>query len=84
MRIQAIVPVFISFDEMIKEWNDETNTYPRSVFFDICPVLMEFHNVQMLQLDQIVKHGFDFFLWWKQEKKWNTFIINEKSHMFLF
>lgn len=37
--------------------------YPRSVLFDIRPVLVELHNVQMLQLDQIVKDCFDFFLW---------------------
>lgn len=47
-------------------------SYSRSVLFDVRPVLVELHNVQMLQLDQIVKNCFDFFLW----KKQNRLIIN--------
>lgn len=37
-------------------------SYPRSVLFDICPILVELHNIQVLKLDQIVKHCLDFFL----------------------
>lgn len=37
-------------------------TYPGSVLLDISPVLVKLHDVQMLQLDQVVKHRFDFFL----------------------
>jgi len=42
-------------------------SHPRSVLFDVGPVLVELHNVQVLQLDQIVKNGFDFFLRKKQD-----------------
>lgn len=36
--------------------------YPGSVLLDISPVLVKLNNIQMLQLDKVVKNSFDFFL----------------------
>lgn len=36
--------------------------YPGSVLLDISPVLVKLNNIQMLQLDEVVKNSFDFFL----------------------
>ena len=36
--------------------------YPGSIFLHISPVLMKLHNVQVLQLNQVVENGFDLLL----------------------
>lgn len=36
--------------------------YPGSVLLDISPILVKLDNIQMLQLDEVVKNSFDFFL----------------------
>lgn len=37
-------------------------SYPGPIFLHISPVFVKLDNVQMLQLDQVVKHRFDFLL----------------------
>lgn len=37
-------------------------SHPGSVLLDISPVLVKLYNIQMLQLDEVVKNSFDFFL----------------------
>lgn len=45
-----------------KEFTRNGIPYPGSVLLDISPVLVELNNIQMLQLDQVVKNSFDLLL----------------------
>ena len=38
------------------------SSYPGLVLFNVSPILMKLDNVEMFQLNQIIKHGTDLFL----------------------